>query len=293
MRLVFRGTRGSMAAPGPDTLRYGGNTTCLEVRSDRGDLIILDAGTGIRELGIELMADLPVTCPVFITHTHWDHIQGLPFFAPLFTSGNRVTIHGPPDPLNMTGIDAVLTRQMEYPYFPVREAELKADIVYETLSDGQSVDLGFARVSALLMNHPAMNFGYRVECDGRTLFFTGDHEPVYNIYAPGEPDFDDYERIVQARQAGMLAALEGVDLLVADAQYTEDEYAQRRGWGHSTYRQPLALARDAGVGRVCLTHHETTRTDADLDAVAEHLGREWRDSGVEFSLAGEGEIVSV
>ena len=151
-----------------------------------------------------------------------DHIQGLPFFIPLFVPGNRVTIHGPPDPLNMTGIESVLTRQMAYPHFPVREAELKADIAYETLSDGQEIDLGFARVSTLLMNHPAMTFGFRVECDGVTLFFTGDHEPFSNIYAPGEADFDDYERVIKARQADMTAALRGVDVLVADAQYTDE-----------------------------------------------------------------------
>ncbi|MBG0789780.1 MAG: MBL fold metallo-hydrolase [Desulfovibrionaceae bacterium] len=293
MRLTFRGTRGSLPAPGPDTVRYGGNTTCIEVRSDAGDLIILDAGTGIRTLGLELAADPPPACHIFISHTHWDHIQGLPFFVPLFMPGNRVTIYGPPDPLNMTGIEPVLTRQMEYPHFPVREAELKADIAYETLSDRQTVDLGFAEVSTLLMNHPAMNYGFKVACDGKTLFFTGDHEPFFNIYEPGDADFDDYERIVQARNAELAAALRGVDVLVADAQYTGEEYARKRGWGHSTFGHALSLARDAGAGRVCLTHHEVARTDGELDAIGERLRREWADSGVDFRLAGEGDSLAV
>lgn len=293
MRVRFRGTRGSLPAPGPETVRYGGNTTCIEIRSDAGELVVLDAGTGIRELGMELMEDLPVACHVFISHTHWDHIQGLPFFLPLFVPGNSVSIYGPPDPLALTGIEAVLGLQMAYPHFPVREAELKADIVYETLTDGQNVDLGFANVSTLLMNHPAMDFGYKVECDGKTVFFTGDHEPFCNIYEPDEPDFDDYERIVRERNADILEFLRGVDVFIADAQYTDEEYATRKGWGHSSYGQTLSLARDAGVGRVFLTHHDTARTDGELDAILLGLRHEWEGRGVEFSLAGEGEAVDV
>ena len=293
MRLRFRGTRGSLPAPGPETVRYGGNTTCIEVRSDAGEIIILDAGTGIRELGVELMESSPVSCHLFISHTHWDHIQGLPFFLPLFAPGNSVTIYGPPDPVAMTGIEAVLTRQMAYPHFPVREAELKADIAYETLADGQAVDLGFATVSTLLMNHPAMDFGFKVECDGKTVFFTGDHEPFYNIYEPGDPDFDDYERLVRTRNEDMLDFMRGVDAFIVDAQYTDEEYARRRGWGHSSYGQALAMAGDANAGRVFLTHHDTGRTDDELDTIRDRLRREWEGKGVAFSLAKEGEVVGV
>lgn len=293
MRFRFRGTRGSLAAPGPDTVKYGGNTTCIEIRSDADDLIILDAGTGIRELGMELARAMPVTCHLFITHTHWDHIQGAPFFIPLFVPGNEVTIYGPPDPLHMTGIEAVLTKQMEYPHFPVREAELLADIKYETLNDGQTVDLGFATVTTMLMNHPAMDFGMKVECDGKTLFFTGDHEFFYNIYEPGEPDFDDYERIVQERNASFLDFIRGVDVFVVDGQYTREEYETKRGWGHSTFGQTLALARDAGVGCTYLTHHETTRTDAEVDAIYARLTEEWQGEGVEFHMAREGGFIEI
>lgn len=289
MLFRFRGTRGSLPAPGPDTVRYGGNTTCIEVRSDAGDLIILDAGTGIRQLGIELTEARPVNCHVFISHTHWDHIHGLPFFPPLFMPGNAITLYGPPDPLAMTGIEAVLAKQMEYPHFPVRVAELRADIDYKTLADRQTVDLGFATVSTLLMNHPAMDFGCKVRCDGRTLFFTGDHEPFYNIYAPGDADYEEYGRIVDERNSAFTDFLRGVDILVADAQYTEEEYRSRRGWGHSTFERTLALAREAGVARVYLTHHETSRTDDEVDAILGRLRREWQGCGFEFDMAREGE----
>ncbi|QGY40575.1 MBL fold metallo-hydrolase [Pseudodesulfovibrio cashew] len=293
MRFRFRGTRGSLPAPGPDTVRYGGNTACVEVRSDSGDLIILDAGTGIRGLGLELARSMPVEAHLFISHTHWDHIQGLPFFVPLFVQGNRLIIHGPPDPIAMAGIETVLAKQMEYPHFPVRVAELEAEIVYETLREGQTVDLGFAKVTASLLNHPAMNFGFRIECDGKSLFYTGDHERFYNIYEPGDEPYGEYERIVRERNEMVVDAVRGVDVLIADSQYTEEEYRVRRGWGHSTYRQALQLARDAEVGRLYMTHHEITRTDDELDAVLASLRDEWADSGIEFAPAREGDDVSV
>ncbi len=293
MRFRFRGTRGSLSAPGPNTVKYGGNTTCIEVRSDNDDIIILDAGTGIRELGLELARNMPVKCHLFVSHTHWDHIQGLPFFVPLFVPGNELIIYGPPDPLTMTGIEAVLAKQMEYPHFPVRVTELQADISYKTLTDGQVVDLGFATVSTILMNHPAMDFGFKVVCDGKTLFFTGDHEPFYNIYQPDDEDYDDYGQIVAERNQGISEFLQGVDILIVDAQYTEEEYATKQGWGHSTFERALALAREAGVGKVYLTHHEITRTDAQVDALFARLKEDWAESGVDFDMAREGDTIEL
>lgn len=288
MRIRFRGTRGSLPVPGPQTIKYGGNTTCIEVRADDGSLLILDAGTGIRELGRELAAEGAASCDVFITHTHWDHISGLPFFLPLFVPGSRVTLHGPADPLNMTGIEAALARQMEYPFFPVRTAELAADIRYRTLVEGETVDLGFAQVTPLLMNHPAPNFGYLVRCDGRTLFFTGDHEPFGNIYMPGDEDFEAYAALVAERRRVVLDMLRDVDLLVIDAQYTPEEYQRKRGWGHGSMATALELAREAGAGLTVLTHHDVNRTDADLDGLDAWLRARWKDRGVRFELAREG-----
>lgn len=293
MRFRFRGTRGSLPAPGPSTVKYGGNTTCIEVRSENDELVILDAGTGIRELGLELAGKMPLKCHIFVSHTHWDHIQGLPFFVPLFVPGNEVAIYGPPDPLTLTGIESVLAKQMEYPHFPVRVAELQADISYETLSDGQVVDLGFATVSTILMNHPAMDFGCKVECDGKSLFFTGDHEPFYNIYKPGEEDFEEYGKIVQERNQGIQDFIRGVDVFIADSQYTEQEYETKQGWGHSTFERTLSLAKEAEVVKTFLTHHDTTRTDDQVDDIFARLRQEWGNSGVEFDMAREGEIIEV
>ncbi|BCS87741.1 MBL fold metallo-hydrolase [Pseudodesulfovibrio sediminis] len=293
MRFQFRGTRGSLAAPGPDTVKYGGNTTCIEIRSDNGDIIILDAGTGIRSLGVELAQQMSVKCHLFVSHTHWDHIQGVPFFVPMFVSGNELIIYGPPDPLTLNGIETVLAKQMEYPHFPVGVAELQAEISYETLSVGQTVDLGFARVSTLLMNHPAMNFGFRVECDGKTLFYTGDHEPFSNIYSPGEESYADYETVVRDRSKEIVDFIRGADVLIADAQYTDEEYVQKKGWGHSTFSQTLQLAREAEVGMTYLTHHDISRTDDEVDAIYARLQQEWQDAGPDFEMAREGVMILV
>lgn len=291
MRIKFRGTRGSLAAPGAETVRYGGNTTCIEVRSDNDDVIILDAGTGIRSLGMELAEEMPVKCHLFVSHTHWDHIQGVPFFRPMFEKGNELIIYGPPDPLSMTGIEAVLAKQMEYPHFPVRVAELQADISYNTMGEGESVDLGFAKVSAVMMNHPALNLGFKVECNDKSLFFTGDHEPFYNIYDPGDREFDDYEKVIEERHAGIVDFIHGVDVFIGDAQYTEEEYVEKRGWGHSTFERTLSLAQEAKAGSVYLTHHETSRSDDELDDIYARLKDEWRESRLDFRIAREGQEI--
>lgn len=293
MKVTFWGTRGSMPAPGPDTVRFGGNTTCIEVRGDAGDLVILDAGSGIRPFGLVLARRMPIECSIFISHTHWDHIHGLPFFVPLFAPGNRITILGPPDPLAMQGIENVLHAQLAYPHFPVRVAELLSSISYETLRDRQVVRVGSLTVSTILMNHPALTYGFRVESGGRALFFTGDHEPFGNIYAPGEPDWDDYEKIVRERNEGIIDFIRGVDLLIADSQYTEEDYRIKAGWGHSTFEQCISMARAAGVGRLCHTHHETTRTDAELLGIGERLREKHAALGVESIIAAEGLTLEV
>lgn len=293
MRFRFRGTRGSLPAPGPDTVRYGGNTSCIEVRSDDGELIILDAGTGIRELGRELSTTSTVTCHIFITHTHWDHIHGLPYFLPLYGPGNGVTIYGPPDPVAMSGIEGALTMQMQYPHFPVTSAELGAGISFETLVEGQEIDLGFATVEPILLNHPAMNFGYRIACDGKALFFSGDHEIPYNIYNTDDADFDDYQRLVDERQHELVDFLDGVDVLIADAQYSAEEYPRYRGWGHSCHEDVLELARKARVDTVYLTHHGMTRTDDELDDIGARLCAEWQGKGISVHMAREGESIEL
>ena len=292
MKVKFWGVRGSIACPGPKTVRYGGNTTCIEIRTDNNELIILDAGTGIFQLSQVLLAELPVTANVLITHSHWDHIQGLPLFIPNFIPGNTLRLHGGFDPVSGKGIEQVMAVQLQYSFFPVREAEMKARIEYVTLMPNETVQVGSAKVTPCLLNHPVIDFGYRVECDGKSVFFTGDHEPPYNIYQPGEEGFDEYQVFVDEKSQSILEAIRDVDVFIADSSYTDAEYASKKGWGHGTFSTSMATANAAGAKVLFCTHHEPTRNDDALEAVfaaalaanAAHL------KGLDVRLAREGDV---
>jgi phosphoribosyl 1,2-cyclic phosphodiesterase len=267
MKVRFWGVRGSIASPGPHTVRHGGNTTCIEVRSDDGSLIILDAGTGIFPLAQELLKQMPVKANIFITHTHWDHIHGMPFFTPLYIPGNSVRIHGGYDVVSGRGIDQIMEVQLQYSYFPIREAEMKAGIEYETLSIGEPVNVGDATVTPLMLNHPVVDFGYRVDCHGKSVFFTGDHEPWLNIYTPEDESYGEFEQMVQMQQGHLDKALAGLDVLIADSSYTAAEYPAKIGWGHGTMEGNVGWGRRLGVKKLICTHHEPTRSDDDLERV--------------------------
>jgi len=294
MKVKFWGVRGSIACPGPKTVRYGGNTTCIEIRTDNNELIILDAGTGIFPLSQSLLAELPVTANVLITHSHWDHIQGLPLFIPNFIPGNTLRLHGGFDPVTGKGIEQVMAVQLQYSYFPVREAEMKARIEYVTLMPNETVQVGSARVTPCLLNHPVIDLGYRVECDGKSVFFTGDHEPPYNIYEPHEPGFQEYQVFVNEKSQAISQAMQGVDVLIADTSYTDAEYASKKGWGHGTFSTSMAMARSAGAKVLFCTHHEPTRSDDALEqvfaqALQTHAALV---EGMDVRLAREGDVYS-
>lgn len=291
MKIKFWGVRGSIASPGPKTVRYGGNTTCIEIRTDNNELIILDAGTGIFPLSQTLLSSLPVNANVLISHSHWDHIQGLPFFIPNFIPGCTLRLHGGFDPVSGKGVEQIMAVQLQYSYFPVREAEMKARIEYVTLSPDETVQIGSATVTPFLLNHPVINFGYRVEAYGKSVFFTGDHEPPFNIYEPSDDSFAEYQSFVDEREAAIRVAMRGVDVLIADTSYTRAEYPGKKGWGHGTFDSSMRMARDAGVKTLFCTHHEPTRSDDALDAAFAQAMSENEDCThvVDIRLAREGE----
>jgi phosphoribosyl 1,2-cyclic phosphodiesterase len=207
-----------------------------------------------------------VTANVLITHSHWDHIQGLPFFIPNFIPGNTLRLHGGFDPVSGKGIEQVMSVQLQYSYFPVREAEMKARIEYVTLAPEQSIQIGSATVTPYLLNHPVIDFGYRIESNGKSVFFTGDHEPPYNIYEPGDDGYAEYQVFVDEKLKAIEDAIRGVDVFIADCSYTDAEYPAKKGWGHGTFSSSIATAHATGAKVLFCTHHEPTRSDDALEA---------------------------
>ncbi len=258
LRVQFWGTRGSIPSPGRKTMRYGGNTPCVEIRTDDGWLVILDAGTGIRELGLSLLDrsdGAPLEGDIFLTHAHWDHIQGIPFFAPLFQRGNHFNIWGSAS--LERSVDRVVRDQMSPVVFPVSFEELDARIDFSTIAAGERrVGTGY-EVEAFEVQHPGGALGYRFSAPGsdRSLVYVSDNE----VGAP-----DKYSSAPGWREA-FVAFVRGSTVLVHDTMYTAEEYDHHRGWGHSTYRDAVELALEAEVGTLVLFHHEPRRTDDELD----------------------------
>ena len=268
MKFRFWGVRGSIPSPGPRTARYGGNTTCIEVRTDDDTLIIIDGGTGLFSLAQSLIQNKAgaIHANIFITHSHWDHIHGLPFFTPLFVRDSRVRLHGVTDPVTGNGIEHVMGVQLQNSYFPVSETQMDATIEYHTLAVGEAIPVGDATVNNVVMNHPVTDLGYRIDCNGESLFFTGDHEPFYNIHAEDAPEYAAYEQWMRERSAAIDVMAKGVDALIVDCSYTREEYPAKRGWGHGTFDSAFALALRTGAGTLYCTHHEPTRGDDELEA---------------------------
>jgi phosphoribosyl 1,2-cyclic phosphodiesterase len=290
MKLKFWGVRGSIPSPGEKTVRYGGNTTCIEIRTDANELIILDGGTGIFPLAQTLLKELPVKAHIFNTHSHWDHIQGLPFFIPIFIPGNTIRLYAAFDPISGEGAERIMNVQLQYSFFPVREAEMKSRFEYVALMPNEAVEVGAAKVTPILLSHPVVNLGYRIDCNGKSVFFTGDHEPHFNIYEPDDDEYAEYQTLIEEQRQAILDAIRGVDVIVADCAYTIEEYPAKKGWGHGTFDSSIQLAKDAGAKILYCTHHEPTRSDDDLERVfAEALARQADIvEGLDIRLAKEG-----
>ena len=267
MQFKFWGVRGSIAVPGSDTLGYGGNTTCIEVRGDNGEIVVLDAGTGIFQLGRQLLQESANQIHLFISHTHWDHIQGLPMFKPIFVPGNQIQIYGPVDPLSQLGIQERLAMQMDRHFFPVQQSDLQSQITFNDLVEGQRVKVGSLTISSFLFNHPIINFGYKIDDGSKSLVFTGDHEWPINPHAPSDSGFAAEQQIIDKRRRETLEFIANSDVLVIDTAYTEEEYTTRHGWGHGTFDSSILAAREAKVKKLFLTHHEPTRNDSQLEGV--------------------------
>ncbi|MDQ6618966.1 MAG: response regulator [Pseudomonadota bacterium] len=289
MKVRFWGTRGSIATPGPGTTHFGGNTSCVEVTTNNGDLLIFDCGTGARELAGALMrrSNAPIHSNILLGHTHWDHIQGFPFFVPAFVKGNTVAIYGPEG--SRVPLHDVLAGQMEFTYFPVDLTQLPAAITYHDLTEGIHT-IGEVRVATQFLNHPAMTVGYRVEADGVVMVYLVDHEPFSDVLWRADAEPGHIDSILHDGDRRHARFMAGADLVIHDAQYTPEEYPSKKTWGHSTYEYVVEIAAAAGVRRVALTHHDPGHDDqfvAGIEGKARALALE-RSTGLDVFCAYEG-----
>lgn len=305
MKVRFWGVRGSIACPGPETVEFGGNTPCLELRfGGKNRLIIIDAGTGIHPLGNHLVRnDLqkgPTNTDIFITHTHWDHIIGFPFFAPIYLSGTKLNVYGPIT-FEEDTLEKILGDLLRYRYFPVQHRELNADIAYFQIGECK-MDLGDGiTLKTKYLNHPLLCLGYRFEFKNKVLCTAFDTEPFRNIFST-DPHATDYDPIAcgkgeeAAREENkkLIHFFHKADILIHDCQYTKKEYfSSKIGWGHSFFEHAIDSALKAQVKKIILFHHEPMRTDRELFELENYYQKNFPpSSGLEIAVAKEGtEIV--
>ncbi|MBE9531428.1 MAG: MBL fold metallo-hydrolase [Proteobacteria bacterium] len=252
------GSRGSISVSGKDFQKYGGDTTCLEVVSNKNDLVILDAGTGIRLLGNRLVAEGDKrVINILLSHAHWDHLAGFPFFKPIYMKDYRIRIFGPLS--TQESLRSIISKTMSHPYFPIEFEDISADITFHEM-DHSAVDIGAFQVEAIPLSHPNQGFGYKFSEDGKSFVFLTDNELTHQH--EGGKEFKDYVEFAK-----------DVDLLIHDAEYTREEYALTKGWGHSVYLDTLDLALKANVAQFGLFHINQDRTDNAEDKIVEDCKR--------------------
>ena len=289
MRVRFWGTRGSIAVPGPGTVGFGGNTSCVELTTSAGGCFIFDCGTGARPLGGKLVAQAskPIRATILLSHTHWDHIQGFPFFAPLFIPGSQITVCGPAE--SGRPLRDILAGQMDFTYFPLEIGQLPATITFRELGEG-TYEMGGARIVAQYLHHPATTLGYRIEADGAAVVYACDHEPFSETLWHDNPALPRAESIVHEGDRRHARFMADADMVIHDAQYTPEEYPSKKTWGHSTFEYAVGLAAAAGVPHLLLTHHDPAHDDAfveKIDKRARGYAEELR-STLQVSCAYEG-----
>jgi len=287
MKLTFWGVRGSIPVPGRQTQHYGGNTTCIGAEYEPDHHIIIDAGSGIRCLGNHLLSRGIKDISLLLSHTHWDHIFGFPFFVPIYIPGTQINIYGP---VAMDGepLAQILGNLLTYKYFPVRHDELRASIAYNELKETSFTLPGGVQVRSKYLNHPLLTLGYRFEKDGKSWATCFDHEPYRNLFADNADFAEDGQAAADEYNQQIMQFYQGVDCLIHDAQYTAAEYAGKIGWGHSSIADTIAQAAAAGVKRLLLFHHDPDHDDAFF----QQLSREFAASKelplpVEFAREGE------
>jgi phosphoribosyl 1,2-cyclic phosphodiesterase len=269
VHVIIWGCRGSLASPGRSTVRYGGNTSCIEVRHEGGS-VVLDAGTGLRPLGEHIAAEAPPRIDLLLTHLHLDHLEGLGFFLPLWRVDSELHIWGPPSPTRT--LEERIGRYLSPPLFPIDVSDVPARLVFHDVPE-EAWDLAGMRISAAPVSHPGPTLGYRLECDEGSIAYIPDHEPALAANL----------KTIEPEWIPGFALAEGVDVLFHDAQFTDAEYPDRVGWGHSSVTDAVTFARRAEVKRLVLFHHDPWHGDGQLDEIEDRAQVLWNGAGEQLS----------
>ena len=287
--LKFWGVRGSIPTPGPETVRYGGNTSCSELRH-KDKLFILDAGSGLRVFGNELLkAGSPVKASIFISHMHWDHIQGIPFFTPAFIPGNHFTFYGS-EPAGKDLL-TIIADQMDPTYFPIEMKEMGSSMDFKPLFEGK-YEIDDTQIETIYVNHPGNALGYKFHLNKKNLVYISDNEPFLKADKGNDPD-----QIMLGEDGNqkLINFIANVDVLVHDAQYTQDEYEKKITWGHSPVEYTVDIAIKAGVKKLVLFHHDPLHNDDMIDQMLK-LARNHakkNSSSMEILAAREGLTIDI
>jgi phosphoribosyl 1,2-cyclic phosphodiesterase len=298
MKITFWGTRGSIPTPGKTTVRYGGNTPCTEVRLSNNELIILDAGTGIRNLGEALMEEGgSIKAYILVSHPHWDHIQGFPFFKPAFVSGNELTIVG--RVTDKVTLKKMIADQMNKVYFPIQLNELKAAIKFCSITE-EEIPVFDATVRSIYLNHPTFALGFRITHKGKSIVYISDNEPFDRKIALAirnveKVAVEKYMKSTGDPNQRIFDFVRDADVLIHDATYTPEEYVDRVGWGHSHYLFTLKVAAEGNVKRLVLFHHDPAHSDDKVDSIVAICRDEIRKRRLSFECfaAAEGMEIEV
>lgn len=291
MQLKVWGTRGSISVPGKDTVRYGGNTSCYAIQHDK-NLLILDAGTGIRNLGDSLMGQGKIEANILFSHTHYDHVIGYPFFTPFYIPGNEFHLYGPVH--YEKSFKKVMYDLLDYSFFPVRMDEFGSSLNFHDLKE-ETFEIGPYKVSTMYSNHPVTTLAYRIEAGGKTIVYTGDFE-VWTNYLSNDPnatedEIEEVDIIIEEQINRWTTFLNNADIVIHDAQYTPEEYPKFKGWGHTAMNDAIDLCIDSNVKHLLLSHHDPKRKDDELDELSLRWKKYVEDKGstmqCDFSIEEE------
>ena len=295
MQVTFWGVRGSYPVPGPDTVRYGGHTSCVEVRSDDGGCLIMDAGTGLRGLGQKLAAEQAAHSAwhyhVILSHVHWDHIQGLPFFQPAYMPGTRISIYA----LRAAAdeLQQVIGGITRHEFFPVTLQAVPADFEFHEVLPGRQFGIDDFELRPVALNHPFGAVGYRIDADGTSLAYISDTAPFTGLLhkqhflAGPEEASDDDRRVLAGMRDGLVATLRGCDTVIFDTQFLPEEFEKFPHWGHSTPDHALELVKGAGIRRLVLYHHAPGHSDKVMDGIEDTYRKLGNDLGIQVVVARE------